>query len=227
MAWSRKALNLISALHSTSGLGVRPAWYSRRNSAKTRSLYSAAKLTCSISMPITSATAAASTKSSLDEQYSLSSSSSQFFMKMPTTSQPCCLSRYALTAESTPPLSPTTTRGLRPMVRLSQRTDAQARCRDLAHNSGMELRQLRYFVRVVELGSISRAALDLQLVQSALSQQISRLEGELATRLLQRTSKGVSADRGRPGLLPRGAAGLAPRRSGRARGARSAAVRHA
>ena len=57
----------------------------------------------------------------------------------------------------------------------------------------MELRQLRYFVRVLELGSISRAALDLALVQSALSQQISRLEGELSTRLLQRTSKGVVA----------------------------------
>lgn len=56
----------------------------------------------------------------------------------------------------------------------------------------MELRQLRYFVRVVELGSISRAALDMQLVQSALSQQISRLEGELSTRLLQRTSKGAA-----------------------------------
>lgn len=55
----------------------------------------------------------------------------------------------------------------------------------------MELRQLRYFVRVLELGSISRAALDLALVQSALSQQISRLESELSTRLLQRTSKGV------------------------------------
>ena len=55
----------------------------------------------------------------------------------------------------------------------------------------MELRQLRYFVRVVELGSMSRAALDLDLVQSALSQQISRLEGELCTRLLQRSSKGV------------------------------------
>ena len=56
----------------------------------------------------------------------------------------------------------------------------------------MELRQLRYFVRVVELGSMSRAALDLNLVQSALSQQISRLEGELSTRLLQRTSKGTT-----------------------------------
>ncbi|PNG52934.1 MULTISPECIES: LysR family transcriptional regulator [unclassified Variovorax] len=55
----------------------------------------------------------------------------------------------------------------------------------------MELRQLRYFVRTVELGSIGRAALDLDLVQSALSQQISRLESELATRLLQRTAKGA------------------------------------
>jgi len=55
----------------------------------------------------------------------------------------------------------------------------------------MELRQLRYFVRVVELGSMSRAAIDMEVVQSGLSQQISRLEGELATRLLQRTSKGV------------------------------------
>ena len=55
----------------------------------------------------------------------------------------------------------------------------------------MELRQLRYFVRIVELGSMSRAAADLDMVQSALSQQISRLESELSTRLLQRTSKGT------------------------------------
>lgn len=55
----------------------------------------------------------------------------------------------------------------------------------------MELRQLRYFVRIVELGSMSRAALDLNMVQSALSQQISRLESELSTRLLQRTPRGV------------------------------------
>lgn len=56
----------------------------------------------------------------------------------------------------------------------------------------MEMRQLRYFVRVVELGSMSRAAVDMDVVQSALSQQIARLEGELSTRLLQRTAKGVS-----------------------------------
>lgn len=55
----------------------------------------------------------------------------------------------------------------------------------------MELRQLRYFVRIVELGSFSQAAAALGVVTSALSQQISRLESELSTRLLQRTSTGV------------------------------------
>lgn len=55
----------------------------------------------------------------------------------------------------------------------------------------MELRQLRYFVSVVEQGSMGRAALELGVGTSALSQQISRLESELATRLLQRTSSGV------------------------------------
>lgn len=55
----------------------------------------------------------------------------------------------------------------------------------------MELRQLRYFVRAVEHGSLGKAALELGVVTSALSQQISRLENELSTRLLQRTSSGV------------------------------------
>jgi LysR family transcriptional regulator, regulatory protein for tcuABC len=55
----------------------------------------------------------------------------------------------------------------------------------------MELRQLRYFVSVVELGSMGRAAADLGVVTSALSQQISRLEGELSTRLLKRTASGT------------------------------------
>ncbi|MBL0124424.1 MAG: LysR family transcriptional regulator [Betaproteobacteria bacterium] len=56
----------------------------------------------------------------------------------------------------------------------------------------MELRQLRYFVRVVELGSMGRAADELGVVTSALSQQISRLESELSTRLLNRSSSGVT-----------------------------------
>ncbi len=55
----------------------------------------------------------------------------------------------------------------------------------------MELRQLRYFVRVVEAGSIGRAAQSIGMVTSALSQQISRLEGELSTRLLRRSASGV------------------------------------
>ncbi|MCC6247220.1 MAG: LysR family transcriptional regulator [Rubrivivax sp.] len=55
----------------------------------------------------------------------------------------------------------------------------------------MELRQLRYFTRVVELGSMGRAAVALGVGTPALSQQISRLEGELATRLLQRSASGV------------------------------------
>src|SRR5436190_4935567 len=61
-------------------------------------------------MPSTSATLAASRKSCRDEQYSSSSSSSQFFMKIATTSWPSRLSRCADTAESTPPDKPTTTR---------------------------------------------------------------------------------------------------------------------
>lgn len=39
---------------------------------------------------------------------------------------------------------------------------------------------------------MSRAAIDLDMVQSALSQQITRLESELSTRLLNRTPRGVA-----------------------------------
>jgi len=56
----------------------------------------------------------------------------------------------------------------------------------------MELRQLRYFIAVCELGSMGRAALELGTVPSTLSQQISRLENELSTRLLHRTPSGVA-----------------------------------
>lgn len=56
----------------------------------------------------------------------------------------------------------------------------------------MELRQLRYFVRIIETGSMGSAAQDFDIGVSALSQQMSRLENELAIRLLQRTSRGVT-----------------------------------
>jgi LysR family tcuABC transcriptional regulator len=56
----------------------------------------------------------------------------------------------------------------------------------------LDLRQLRYVVKAVECGSLSKAAAELGLATSALSQQISRLESELSTRLLVRGSSGVS-----------------------------------
>src|SRR5690606_5758821 len=55
----------------------------------------------------------------------------------------------------------------------------------------MELRQLRYFVRIVELGSLTRAAKDLYIAQPALSAQISKLENELDIKLLTRSVRGV------------------------------------
>jgi len=55
----------------------------------------------------------------------------------------------------------------------------------------MELRQLRYFLKVVECGSLGKAALELDVGTSALSQQITKLENELSTRLLTRTSTGA------------------------------------
>ena len=55
----------------------------------------------------------------------------------------------------------------------------------------MDIRQLKNFVRIVELGSISRAARDIYVAQPALSQQIASLENELKTPLLVRNARGV------------------------------------
>ena len=56
----------------------------------------------------------------------------------------------------------------------------------------MEFRQLKYFVRIVELSSFSKAAQDLFIAQPALSNQISNLEKELDTQLLSRSVRGVT-----------------------------------
>ncbi len=56
----------------------------------------------------------------------------------------------------------------------------------------MELRQLRYFVRIVDLGSVSKAAADLYVAQPALSKQVAALEAELKTPLLVRSPRGVT-----------------------------------
>jgi LysR family nitrogen assimilation transcriptional regulator len=57
----------------------------------------------------------------------------------------------------------------------------------------MELRQLRYFVAIVDHGSLSRAARVLHIAQPALTQQIRQLEDELAAQLLHRSAQGVIA----------------------------------
>jgi DNA-binding transcriptional LysR family regulator len=54
-----------------------------------------------------------------------------------------------------------------------------------------ESRDLRYFVAVAERLSFSRAAEDLPLSQSALSEAIRRLEAEVGTQLLRRDSRHV------------------------------------
>jgi LysR family nitrogen assimilation transcriptional regulator len=62
----------------------------------------------------------------------------------------------------------------------------------------MELRQLRYFVAIVEHGSLSRAAGVLHVAQPALTQQLRQLEQELGAQLLHRSAQGVhSTDAGK------------------------------
>lgn len=67
---------------------------------------------------------------------------------------------------------------------------------DLRKASGgtaMNLRHLRYFARIVELGSISQAATDLGVAQPALSKSIMALEHTFGARLIDRSSRGVTA----------------------------------
>jgi LysR family nitrogen assimilation transcriptional regulator len=56
----------------------------------------------------------------------------------------------------------------------------------------MNLRQLKYFVKIVEQRSMSRASVELHVAQSSLSLQISSLETRVGQKLLVRSSTGVS-----------------------------------
>ncbi|MBE7941585.1 MULTISPECIES: LysR substrate-binding domain-containing protein [Ramlibacter] len=55
----------------------------------------------------------------------------------------------------------------------------------------MDLKQLEYFVRVAELGSFTRAAIELDVAQPALSRQVRLLEVELRQTLLVRNGRGA------------------------------------
>jgi LysR family hydrogen peroxide-inducible transcriptional activator len=55
----------------------------------------------------------------------------------------------------------------------------------------MEVHQLRYVCAIAETGSFSRAAERCQVAQPSLSQQISKLEDELGTRLFDRLARSV------------------------------------
>jgi LysR family nitrogen assimilation transcriptional regulator len=55
----------------------------------------------------------------------------------------------------------------------------------------MDLRQLRYFVAIVEHGSFSKAANQLRVAQPALSQHLRHMEEELGITLLHRGTRGV------------------------------------
>jgi LysR family transcriptional regulator, hca operon transcriptional activator len=55
----------------------------------------------------------------------------------------------------------------------------------------MELRHLRYFVAVVEAGSLTVAARKLHTSQPSLSRQIRDLEEEIGTQLLMRRARGI------------------------------------
>src|SRR5277367_5622890 len=55
----------------------------------------------------------------------------------------------------------------------------------------MDLKQLEYFRHVAELGSFTRAASFLSVVQPALSRQVRQLEAELGQNLFERNGRGV------------------------------------
>jgi LysR family nitrogen assimilation transcriptional regulator len=67
----------------------------------------------------------------------------------------------------------------------------------------MDIRQLRYFIAIVETGSFSRAAARLRVAQPALSQHVLAMEAALGVTLLQRNPRGVALTEAGQRLLDR------------------------
>jgi LysR family transcriptional regulator, nitrogen assimilation regulatory protein len=58
--------------------------------------------------------------------------------------------------------------------------------------SGMDLKQMQYFLCLAQEGNVTRAARQLNIVQPALSMQMAKLEKSLSKQLFYRASRGVS-----------------------------------
>ncbi|MBM4354772.1 MAG: LysR family transcriptional regulator [Deltaproteobacteria bacterium] len=86
-----------------------------------------------------------------------------------------------------------------------------------------DFRQLEVFCRIVELGSFSKAAVEVHLAQASVSERISNLEQQVGCRLLdplgKATGEGDGADRGRAHVVRPCRGAVAPARSGGARDA--------
>ena len=72
------------------------------------------------------------------------------------------------------------------------------------YTPAMDLKQLEYFVRVAELGSFTRASIELNIAQPALSRQVRLLEVELRQNLLIRNGRGVTTTEAGKLLLEHG-----------------------
>lgn len=66
----------------------------------------------------------------------------------------------------------------------------------------MEVRQLEYVVAIADTKSFTKAAERCHTAQSALSHQIARLEGQLGSRIFERTSRNVTLTEAGHVLLP-------------------------